>query len=118
MSSLFVCIIIRKRKGKIRDLRKNKVRIGLLFCLRPGQTLNELIQKVEGEGVPISVEMFPDLKTEIPSVVEFPKEIGPQHFVLLNLLGEGAMGKVILVRCILNNKLYAMKVFLKDLLVL
>ena len=60
--------------------------------------------------MPISVEMFPDLKTEISNVAEPPKEIGPQHFVLLNLLGEGAMGKVILVRCVLNNKLYEMKV--------
>lgn len=85
-------------------------------CLRLGQTLNELIEQVEGEGVPIKVEMFPDIKTEIPSVADIPKQIGPQHFVLLNLLGEGAMGKVILVRCILNNKLYAMKVVTQSLL--
>ena len=85
-------------------------------CLRLGQTLNELIEQVEGEGVPITVEMFPDINTEIPSVADIPKQIGPQHFVLLNLLGEGAMGKVLLVRCILNNKLYAMKVVTQFLL--
>ena len=72
--------------------------------------MDELIEQVEGEGVPITVEMFPDIKTEISSVADIPKQIGPQHFVLLNLLGEGAMGKVLLVRCILNNNLYAMKV--------
>ena len=109
-------ITVRKRKGKVLDLRKRSVPILYFCCLRLGQTLNELIEQVEGEGVPITVEMFPDINTDIPSVADIPKQIGPQHFVLLNLLGEGAMGKVLLVRCILNNKLYAMKVVTQSLL--
>jgi len=42
--------------------------------------------------------------------------IGPQHFDLLKLIGEGAFGKVIMVRNRLNQKLYAMKVISKKLL--
>jgi hypothetical protein len=40
-------------------------------------------------------------------------DIGPQHFDLLKLIGEGAFGKVILVRNRLNKQLYAMKVITK-----
>ena len=43
-------------------------------------------------------------------------QIGPQHFDLLKLIGEGAFGKVILVRNRLNSELYAMKVITKKLL--
>lgn len=42
--------------------------------------------------------------------------IGPQHFDLLKLVGEGAFGKVILVRSRLNKQLYAMKAISKKLL--
>ena len=42
--------------------------------------------------------------------------IGPQHFTLLKLIGEGAFGKVILVRSRLNHELYAMKAISKKLL--
>ena len=42
--------------------------------------------------------------------------IGPQHFDLIKIIGEGAFGKVILVRNILDNRLYAMKVLSKKLL--
>jgi hypothetical protein len=43
-------------------------------------------------------------------------KIGPQHFDLLKLVGEGAFGKVILVRNRLNKQLYAMKAISKKLL--
>lgn len=43
-------------------------------------------------------------------------DIGPQHFDLLKLLGEGAFGKVFIVKNCLNNKIYAMKVISKKLL--
>jgi serine/threonine protein kinase len=44
-------------------------------------------------------------------------KIGPQHFELLKLLGEGAFGKVILVQSRLNSQeYYAMKVISKKLL--
>jgi p70 ribosomal S6 kinase len=43
-------------------------------------------------------------------------KIGPQHFDLLKLVGEGAFGKVIVVRNQLNDQLYAMKVISKKLL--
>ncbi|KAJ1442339.1 kinase-like domain-containing protein [Ochromonadaceae sp. CCMP2298] len=43
-------------------------------------------------------------------------QIGPQHFDLLKLIGEGAFGKVLLVRNRLDKKVYAMKVISKKLL--
>ena len=42
--------------------------------------------------------------------------VGPHHFDLLKLVGEGAFGKVILVRNMLNQKYYAMKVISKKIL--
>jgi p70 ribosomal S6 kinase len=45
-----------------------------------------------------------------------PFTIGPQHFDILKLIGEGGFGKVILVRNKLNDKVYAMKVISKKLL--
>jgi len=42
--------------------------------------------------------------------------IGPQHFDLLKLIGEGAFGKVIMVRNRINKELYAMKAISKKLL--
>jgi len=42
--------------------------------------------------------------------------IGPQHFDLLTLVGEGAFGKVLLVKNKLDNIKYAMKVISKSLL--
>lgn len=42
--------------------------------------------------------------------------VGPQHFELLKLIGEGGFGKVVLVKSCLDDKLYAMKVISKKLL--
>ena len=42
--------------------------------------------------------------------------IGPQHFDLLKLIGEGAFGKVLMVKNLLDQKIYAMKVISKKLL--
>ena len=51
--------------------------------------------------------------TQEPKTV--PK-IGAQHFELLKLIGQGAFGKVILARNLINEKIYAMKVISKKLL--
>lgn len=44
-------------------------------------------------------------------------QLGPQHFDVLKLIGEGAFGRVCLVRNRINDKVYAMKVITKKLLV-
>ncbi len=52
-----------------------------------------------------------------PSRDELVKvQVGPQHFELLKLIGEGGYGKVILVKNHLDGELYAMKVISKKLL--
>ena len=43
------------------------------------------------------VETFPELNTELHDTVEEGEKIGPKHFVMIRLLGVGAMGKVIFV---------------------
>jgi ribosomal protein S6 kinase beta len=64
-------------------------------------------------GNSISVPTNLDLVNEnIASTIT----IGPQHFELLKLIGEGAFGKVIMVRNRLNQELYAMKVITKKLI--
>eukprot|EP01031_Cornospumella_fuschlensis_P041777 gene41777-50995_t len=56
-------------------------------------------------------EVYSEAKQELVKV-----KIGAQHFDLLKLLGEGAFGKVLLVRSRLDKQLYAMKVISKSLL--
>lgn len=42
--------------------------------------------------------------------------LGPEHFELLRIIGEGAFGKVIQVRNRVDNQIYAMKAISKKLL--
>jgi serine/threonine protein kinase len=64
----------------------------------------------------------PDLTQDTPTAEVVPErqyvdiQVGPQHFDLLKLIGEGAFGKVLLVRNRLDKTLYAMKVLSKKLL--
>ena len=53
------------------------------------------------------------LETEVKKI---SVTIGPQHFDLIKIIGEGAFGKVLLVRNILDDRLYAMKVLSKKIL--
>lgn len=41
-------------------------------------------------------------------------DIGPQHFMFLKVIGKGSYGKVLLVKYMKDNKLYAMKILRKD----
>mmetsp|Transcript_24373 Transcript_24373/g.35771 ORF Transcript_24373/g.35771 Transcript_24373/m.35771 type:complete len:671 (+) Transcript_24373:193-2205(+) len=52
----------------------------------------------------------------VPSNSVISIEVGPQHFDLLKLVGEGAFGKVLMVRNRLNKNVYAMKVISKKLI--
>ena len=61
----------------------------------------------------------PTTTTTAPTSTTTPASklrLGPQHVDLLKLVGEGAFGKVILVRNRLNKELYAMKAISKKLL--
>lgn len=67
---------------------------------------------------------FPDTKAEVvvarasvPYSDVFPvkeRQVGPQHFIKLKLLGRGGIGQVFLVQLRNTDKLYAMKVLTKD----
>lgn len=69
-----------------------------------------MIKTVEGEDVAVETETFPELTQEMKNEEQVVNGIGPQHFSMISLLGKGATGRVILVRCTINNKVYAMKV--------
>lgn len=69
-------------------------------------TVADFIKTVEGENVIIETKTFSELQNSEQVV----NGIGPQHFTMLSLLGKGATGKVILVKCTINEKIYAMKV--------
>ena len=72
--------------------------------------MGEASQKDDNQGDDI------ETAKEEKEKVKVKVNIGPQHFDLLKLVGEGAFGKVILVRNVLDNELYAMKVITKKLL--
>ena len=67
---------------------------------------------MEGHEVVVDTETFPDFQHDI-SNEDAASGIGPQHFNMISLLGRGATAKVFLVRCTLNNKVYAMKILEK-----
>jgi serine/threonine protein kinase len=71
-----------------------------LFSDTPIESLNN----IRGNNVSIVPQNLVEVK------------IGPKHFDLLKLIGEGAFGKVLLVRNKLNECLYAMKVISKKYL--
>ena len=58
----------------------------------------------------VTTETFPQLHDELEPTVLKDFAIGPQHFEMVCLLGKGATARVILVRCTLNQRVYAMKV--------
>lgn len=75
-----------------------------------GQTVQDFI----GSGSDVTIETFPKLADELESQTSKNIAIGPQHFEMLCLLGSGATARVILVRCLLNQRVYAMKVLDKS----
>lgn len=75
-----------------------------------GQTVQDFI----GSGADVTTETFPKLEDELEPQTSKNIAIGPQHFEMLCLLGSGATAKVILVRCLLNQRVYAMKVLDKS----
>ena len=87
-------------------MRKQKSILVLkIGFIRIEPTVAEFIKTVEGEDIKISTEEFVDITDE-----KEVEGIGPQHFVMISMLGKGATGRVVLVQCTINNKVYAMKV--------
>lgn len=75
-------------------------------------SLDELAVAVGGVGIQPRENEQPPEEEEWMEV-----QIGPQHFDLLKLIGEGAFGKVLLVRNRFDKEsLYAMKVISKKLI--
>ena len=73
------------------------------ISIEPNQLLSRSLASVKSKA---STECLTERKISV----------GPQHFDILTLIGEGAFGKVLLVRNKLNDKTYAMKVISKKLL--
>lgn len=75
-------------------------------------TVEDFIQAQDGESHQIQINSYCENartllhETEDKSV----QGIRPSHFVILKLLGKGATARVFLVRCVINDKVYAMKV--------
>ena len=66
---------------------------------------------MDGIGAKVVTETFVSMKEQMES----GDSLGPQHFEMISLLGKGATARVILVRCLLNNRAYAMKVLDKEI---
>ena len=80
------------------------------------QTINNFVESDFSSSVSMlkSENEIIEVNPEEMEMVEV--QIGPQHFDLLKLIGEGAFGKVLVVRNRLDKQLYAMKVISKKLL--
>ena len=83
----------------------------------PGRAGRAVVMGSAQDSTPTVVEEEQNQNVEDAKEDElFRPVIGPQHFDLLKLIGEGAFGKVIMVRNRLNKEMYAMKVIRKRLL--
>ena len=76
--------------------------------------MEELIHCQDGNTIPIKTEAYSGYASELGGEIgeERADGLSPNLFVIIKLLGKGATGRVFLVRCTINNKVYAMKVSL------
>ncbi len=85
---------------------ERKTYITILGTHESGCTIQDLIESVDGIGAKVVTETFLSMKDQVGD----DTSLGPQHFEMISLLGKGATARVILVRCLLNQRVYAMKV--------
>ncbi|KAK8820671.1 protein kinase [Blastocystis sp. ATCC 50177/Nand II] len=78
-------------------------------------TVEDFIRVQDGESTPIQIDAYGKNASVLlnESNEESAQGIRPSLFVILKMIGKGATARVFLVRCTMNNRVYAMKVMEK-----
>ena len=97
--------------------------MGICCCKRSSSTALEKISNINKPKIPkknIEKKMSQNFKSIGENILEENKEskVTLQDFLKLKVLGRGAFGKVILVKFLKTNELYALKVLKENKLII
>lgn len=89
--------------------RTQNILVGIMLV---DNTVEDFIRVQDGESTPIQIDAYGKNASVLlnESNEESAQGIRPSLFVILKMIGKGATARVFLVRCTMNNRVYAMKV--------